>query len=126
MILSPLVIGFTATAKMSPCRSTTKSSFLMSRAPPCGENHDSGDGQGHADDEPLEMEGARSMKQPVRHSESFLRHLEEVKAAWPDDCDSDSAGDGVERGGRVYCTGEPHTDPSRIIQTVTDDDFDWM
>ena len=29
-------------------------------------------------------------------------------------------------GGGVYCTGEPHTDPSRMIQTVSDDDFDWM
>ena len=88
------------------------------------------------------MAGAHSKKyQAVRHSESFIRHLEAVKAAWPDEGlggledDGEKTGPGVGNGGisgiggiggGVYCTGEPHTDPSRMIQTVSDDDFDWM
>lgn len=128
MMLS-LMFGFTATATMWPCRSTTRLTCL-SCTPLCGENGDSGDGQGHGDDEPMAMEATRSRKyQPVRHSEIFIRHLEAVKAAWPEDCDSVLEDDDEEPGavlGAVYCTGEPHTDPSRMIQTQSDDDFDWM
>ena len=69
---------------------------------------------------------------PPKHSESFLRHLESVKSSWPY---NDGSGEDVadqtkdvssnsEDG--VYCTGEPSIDPSRMLQSVSDDDHDWM
>mmetsp|Transcript_1675 Transcript_1675/g.2322 ORF Transcript_1675/g.2322 Transcript_1675/m.2322 type:complete len:135 (+) Transcript_1675:172-576(+) len=64
---------------------------------------------------------------PIKHSEEFLLHLESVKSSWPykdedgTDQTSDSGSDYS-----VSCTGEPSMDPSRMLQSLTDDDYDWV
>ena len=59
---------------------------------------------------------------PPEHSSSFLRHLEEVRASWPDQ----NAGEDAEAEG-VACSGEPSIDPSRQIQASCEgDDANWM
>ena len=45
---------------------------------------------------------------PPLHSESFLRHLENVKLSWPDNGNDDVGG--------VPCPGEPMIDP--MVQHV--------
>mmetsp|Transcript_20266 Transcript_20266/g.42199 ORF Transcript_20266/g.42199 Transcript_20266/m.42199 type:complete len:177 (-) Transcript_20266:392-922(-) len=76
---------------------------------------------------------------PPQHSESFLRHLAQVKSSWPGDCDDinnfdeegvDSSGINDKTIGKisggVYCTGEPAMDPSRLVQTIFDGESDWV
>mmetsp|Transcript_22812 Transcript_22812/g.34572 ORF Transcript_22812/g.34572 Transcript_22812/m.34572 type:complete len:127 (+) Transcript_22812:78-458(+) len=67
---------------------------------------------------------------PTKHSEEFLRHLESVKSSWPynDDVDEDAADQTIDNNSdySVYCTGEPCMDPSRMLQSISDDDYDWI
>jgi len=66
---------------------------------------------------------------PPKHNDSFLRHLESVKSSWPfnDKIDEDDADPTTKSNKyRVYCTGEPSIDPSRMLQSISDDDYDWI
>mmetsp|Transcript_4680 Transcript_4680/g.6827 ORF Transcript_4680/g.6827 Transcript_4680/m.6827 type:complete len:135 (+) Transcript_4680:129-533(+) len=67
---------------------------------------------------------------PTKHSEEFLSHLESVKSSWPynDDVDEDAADQTIDNNSdySVYCTGEPCMDPSRMLQSISDDDYDWV
>jgi hypothetical protein len=67
---------------------------------------------------------------PPKHSEAFLRHLESVKLSWPynDNTAADVADHKIDNNSEysVYCTGEPSIDPSRMLQSISDDDYDWI
>ena len=64
---------------------------------------------------------------PTKHSEDFLRHLENVKSSWPYN-EEDVTDQTVDIGSdySVSCTGEPSIDPSRMLQSLSDDDYDWV
>ena len=64
---------------------------------------------------------------PIKHSEEFLLHLESVKSSWPyknEDATDQTSDNGSDYS--VYCTGEPSMDPSRMLQSLSDDDYDWV
>lgn len=64
---------------------------------------------------------------PIKHSEEFLLHLQSVKSSWPykdEDGTDQTSGNGSDYS--VSCTGEPSMDPSRMLQSLTDDDYDWV
>ena len=64
---------------------------------------------------------------PTTHSEEFLRHLESVKSSWPYNGEdvTDQTSD-ISSDYSVTCTGEPAMDPSRMLQSLSDDDYDWV
>lgn len=74
-------------------------------------------------------------KRPA-HSEYFLQHMESVKSSWPYDPNDDNVSDdGADEISAKYnsvsdkgvrCTGEPSIDPSRMLQSVVDDDSHWI
>lgn len=87
---------------------------------------------GTDENEKRNNDGATNYKRPI-HSEEFLRHLENVKSSWPCknyDTYKDDIVDQKKFNSKseysVYCTGEPSIDPSRMLQSTSDDDHDWM
>ena len=69
----------------------------------------------------------KTLYTPTKHSEEFLRHLESVKSSWPYNGEdvTDQTSD-ISSDYSVQCTGEPSMDPSRMLQSLSDDDYDWV
>ena len=63
---------------------------------------------------------------PTKHSEDFLRHLESVKSSWPYNEEDVTEQTNIGSDYSVSCTGEPSMDPSRMLQNISDDDYDWV
>lgn len=81
------------------------------------------------DENDIDSDGTRRYT-PPKHSEAFLRHLESVQSSWPynDDTEEGVADETKDNNSdySVYCTGEPSIDPSRMLQSISDDDYDWI
>ena len=63
---------------------------------------------------------------PPKHSEAFLRHLQDTKSSWPSRENVDNQAIGNNSDYKVECTGEPAEDPSRTLQRISNDDYDWI
>ncbi|KAL7549373.1 hypothetical protein ACHAWF_012642 [Thalassiosira exigua] len=119
--------AFLTSSMLPTARGTRRSSYAqrMTAAP---------DGESGGDSSPnFDSEAIRDGYSPPAHSEAFLRHLEDVRSSWPYDPEEDGISDTSEeetvhsftREG-VQCTGEPSIDPSRMVQSVVDGEFDWI
>ena len=63
---------------------------------------------------------------PPKHSKAFLRHLQDIKSSWPSYENVENQAIASNNDYKVECTGEPSEDPSRTLQRISDDDYDWI
>ena len=118
-------------ATHQPCLESTRRDGVCLPAIRDGERGDRLYDKDDINEDEAKLKQQKQVYKPPGHSDSFLRHLEQVKSTWPSNT-SDNNDDklktdaNIDRNYGVYCTGEPSIDPSRMIQAVSDGESDWI